>query len=286
MKKKSNRSRVHIKRGILVIVLLVILAVISIFFGSTISGSFIATENRPEYCERDTVKLGSYLIQGKCIPKSVFAELPPYPKNINEIKLLVEYGKIRDLATIGEEYYKQPEFYQNWNPSGVNSFLNPLGGYFGAFGFGTYPADVVATLKPGQSLKVGTFFKTSWGVQTYQGIQLVSVFPEHAESRKDNYEIDQNPDLVRNYFDASITPNLFLLGPTFGVFNKDWIKLVNVIIKVKPDTPPGEYLVGVTPIAPPVEMQDKWLSQYGLSYVSAGETSIGSPFFQIFIEVQ
>jgi len=286
IRERGNRSRFYSKKLLFIIFLVIILAAIVIFFQTRITGSFISTDNRPEYCEESTGGFIPFLTNRKCISRLVFAELPPYPKNINEIKLLVEYGKIRDLATIGEQYYKQPEFYQNWDHSGIDSFLNPPGGYFGAFGFGTYPADVVAKLKPGQSLKLGTFFKTSWGIQTYQGMQLTHIFPEHAESRKDNIAVDQIPDNVRNYFDVSIEPDLFILGPTFSVFNKDWVKLVTVIVKVRPDTPLGKYIVGVTPIAPPVEFEDRWLTQYGLNYVSAGQSDVGRPFFQIFIEIE
>jgi hypothetical protein len=284
VKKRSNRSRFYNKKGIFIISLLIILAVITMFFGTNISGA--SSSNRPDYCDKNTLKLGSYLIQGKCIPKAVFTELPPYPKNLNDIKLLVKFSKVRDLTTIGEEYYKQPEFYENWDPAGIDSFLNPPGGYFGAFGFGTYPADVIVNLKSGQSFKVGTFFKTSWGIQTYQGMQLITVFPEHAESVMGNVTVDQKSDKVKNYFEVSTNSNLFVLGPTFGVFSKDWVKLVTIDVKVKSDTPSGKYVVGITPIEPPVEYQDKWLSQYGLNYVSAGESGVGRPFFQIFIEVE
>jgi len=284
IKKRSNRPRFYNKKGIFIISLLIILAVITMFFGTNISGA--SSGSRPDYCEKNTLKIGSYLVQGKCIPKTVFSELPPYPKNLNDIKLLVKFAKVRDLTTIGEEYYKQPEFYENWDPSGIDSFLNPPGGYFGASGFGTYPADVVVKLKSGQSFKVGTFFKASWGVQTYQGMQLITVFPQHAESVMGNVTINQKPDKIKNYFEVSTTPNLFILGPAFGTFNKDWVKLIAVDVKVKSDTPIGKYAIGITPIEPPVEYEDKWLSQYGLNYKSAGGSDVGRPFFQIFIEVE
>ena len=256
-----------------------------ILIDPSILGSFVAT-GRPIYCKPGTTRLGSYVISGECIPDKVFADLPSYPSNLNEIKILVSYGKIKDLTTIEDKYYKQPEFYLNWDPSGIDSFFNPPGGYFGAFGYGAYPADTVATVKPGEALKLGTFFKTSWGVENYQGMQLVAVFPEYAESKPGQIEVSQDPTKARNYFDVSIDPSIFILEPTFGVFEKDWAKKITVVIKVKPDTLIGKYVVGISPIAPPSEMEDQWLNQYGLRYVSAGGQDVGRPFYQVFIEVQ
>jgi hypothetical protein len=282
MKKEGKKSSSILKK-ITIPILLVILFLIIIFFGLMNSGY---SNVRPEYCKEGTIKIGSTILKGECIPDKVFAKLPPYPKNLGEIKIMIEYNKIKDLTTIEEEYYKQPEFYLNWNPSGINSFFNPPGGYFGAFGFGAYPGDTVATMKPGESLKLGTFFRTSWGVETYQGMQLASVFPENAESITAGLKIEQDPKKVRDYFDVSIEPSLFVLEPSFGVFEKDWARKITVIIRVKQNTPSGKYVVGITPIAPPSEKEDKWLTQYGLRYVSAGSHGVGRPFYQVFIEVQ
>jgi len=220
------------------------------------------------------------------MPDRVFANLPPYPHNLNEIKILVRFGRIKDLTTIEEKYYKQPEFYLDWNTSGINSFFNPKEGYFGAFGYGVYPADTIAILKPGEALRLGTFFRTSWGVETYQGMQLIPVFPEHAESKLAEIEIEQDPNKVKKYFDVTIEPDIFILEPTFGIFEENWARNITVIIKIKPGTPPGNYAVGITPISPPSEIEDQWLTEYGLRYVSGGGHELGRPFYQVFIEVQ
>lgn len=272
-------------RIILVLIFIGLCFTLVILIDPSTLGSFVAI-GRPVYCKPGAVRLGSYVFSGECIPDKVFANLPTYPNDLSEIKILIRYGKIRDLTTIEEKYYKQPEFYLNWDPSGINSFFGPPGGYFGAFGFGAYPADTVATVKPSEALKLGTFFRTSWGVENYQGIQLMTVFPEHAESKVEKIEVDQDPTKIRNYFDISIEPNIFILEPTFGIFEKDWAKKITVIIKVKPGTPPGKYVVGISPTAPPSEFEDQWLTQHGLRYVSAGGQEIGRPFYQVFIEVQ
>jgi len=279
-RKTTNYSRIF-----LILVLIVLGSFLIILLNPSILGSFISI-GRPEYCKEGAIKLGSYVITGECMPERAFAKLPPYPNNLGEIKILVRYGRIRDLTTINEEYYKQPEFYLNWDPEGIGSFFNPPGGYFGAFGFGTYPADTVATMKPGEVIRVGTFFKTSWGVETYQGMQLTTTFPEHAESKTAEMDVYQDPEKTRNYFDISIEPNLFVLEPTFGIFEENWVRNITVVVKVKDDTPPGNYVVGITPIAPPSEIEDEWLIEYGLRYVSAGAHGVGRPFYQLFIEVQ
>lgn len=280
-----KKKKTKIFKYILIPILIVLCFILVILIKPGILGSFVAT-GRPVYCKPGAIRLGSYVLTGECMPDRVFTNLPPYPNNLNEIKILVRYGKIRDLTTIEEKYYKQPEFYLNWDPSGIDSFFNPPGGYFGAFGFGVYPADTVAIVKPGEVLKLGTFFKTSWGVENYQGMQLTAVFPEHAESKAGRIEVSQDPKRVRNYFDVSIDPDIFILEPTFGIFEKDWARRITIIIRVKPDIPPGKYVVGISPTAPPSEIEDQWLTQYGLRYVSAGGQEVGRPFYQVFIEVQ
>jgi hypothetical protein len=282
MKKGKNNRTFKI---ILIIVFVGLFFALLTLLKPSILGYFVAT-GRPIYCKEGTVRIGSYILSGECMPENVFANLPPYPDNLNEVKILVSYGKIKDLTTIKENYFKQPEFYLNWDPAGISSFFEPKEGYFGALGFGAYPADIVATVKPGEALKLGTFFKTSWGVQNYQGMQLVPVFPEKAESKMGNQEVEQDPQEVRDYFDISIEPGIFLLEPAFGVFEKDWVRNVSVIIKIKPNTPSGKYAVGISPITPPSEFDDQWTIEYGLRYVSVGGHSIGRPFFQVFIEVQ
>ena len=283
MMKKKKKTK--LSRLVLIPIFIGLCFTLVILIDPNILGSFVAT-GRPVYCKPDTVRLGSYVLSGECIPDKVFTNLPSYPNDLSEMKILIRYGKVKDLTTVEEKYYKQPEFYLNWDPSGIDSFFNPPGGYFGAFGFGAYPADTVAIVKPGEALRLGTFFKTSWGVENYQGMQLMAVFPEYAESKTGKIEVSQNPTNVRNYFDVSIDPNTFILEPTFGIFEKDWARKITVIIRVKPDTPPGEYVVGISPTAPPSEMEDQWLTQYGLRYVSAGGQGIGRPFYQVFIEVQ
>lgn len=280
-KRKINKTF----RILLILVFIGLCLALVILLRPSVLGSFVAT-GRPIYCKEETIRIGSYILSGECMPEDVFANLPSYPDNLNEVKILVRYGKIKDLATIDENYYKQPEFYLNWDPAGINSFFEPTEGYFGALGFGAYPADVVATVKPGEALKLGTFFKTSWGVQNYQGIQLVPVFPEKAKSEMGDEEAEQDPEKARNYFDVSVEPGLFLLEPTFGIFEKNWVRNVTVIIKIKPNTPPGKYVVGVSPIAPPLEFDDRWTIEHGLRYVSVGGYDVGRPFFQVFIKVQ
>jgi len=253
-----------------------------------------SSSQRPEYCVDAPPDFKPYhptviLKDGKkCINNDfVFQNLPPYPKDMREIYELVYYRKINDLSIINESYYKNPEFYPGWYYTGKDTFLNPPINRFGAFGYGCYPADTIAFVKPGQALKLTTFIKSGWVVETFQGMQLIPTFPSSANSSYMGWSVEQDPEKVKDYFIIDIEPDVFLLEPAFPVFLEGWARKITVDIKIKPNTPPGRYVIGIMPVNPPQEYSDKWLLKYKLRYVDIGSSpgSIGRPCYQVFIEV-
>jgi len=242
------------------------------------------TDLRPKYCN---------LIDGKnkCISSEVFKYLPPYPADFQQMYELIFYGKINDLSRVDGKYWEQPEILPTWKTSGVDIYLKPEKGRFGAFGFGCYPSEATTTLNPGQAVKLTTWLHTSWGIQNLQGMSLKVIYPSHAESEQGVSVVQDT--LVSNYFDSSVTPNVILLGPTWPYFESGtsfdhdgWIVPITVEIKVHPETPTGTYAVGLMPYEPPQNMNDDWTLKYKLRYTPIQYYNIGKPYFTVFLNVE
>lgn len=222
---------------------------------------------------------------------SIFRDLPPLPDDFGPVKALVDGGKVRDVCErIGEEYWKQPEFYPNFIPGGVNLMLNPPENRMGIQGYGSFPSEGIVDANPGDTIRTCTFVHTSWFISTYQGLKLVSVYMNDAEFSEnffsDNTRIAyQDAEENQNYFDIEIEPYQFLLEPTWGYFYNGWTKKVDVVVHVSPSTPPGKYIVGIGVTAPDPDQAEEWLWEYKTIYVNAGAFGIGRPLYMIGIEV-
>ncbi|MFH1258181.1 MAG: hypothetical protein ABIG96_00685 [Candidatus Micrarchaeota archaeon] len=223
------------------------------------------------------------------ITDEVFKELPSFPKDFYVIKLLYELGKVTDGSKITEEYYKQPEFYPQFEEQGVPLMLNPPQNRWGAFGYGTYPSEMVVLSPRTNKLKVRFFIHTSWLVQTYQGMSFGYEFPAKAQLQKTAFadnskDVIQDPAETRKYFDVSISPDVTLLEPAFPVFKPGWAQAVTMDITVK-NPPTGKYAIGVIIANPPSEKANEWLWKYKTNYVGGSAHSIGVPWFTAFIQV-
>jgi hypothetical protein len=225
------------------------------------------------------------------LPAIFFKNLPPFPEDFYRVRILVLYGKISNLDIIGENYWKQPEFLPGFEDTAVPLIKNPQVGRWGAFGFGVYPGDTRVTASPGSEFVVKTFVHTSWLVETYQGVRL---FPEYRKEVDLPYQdlqgstkVTQDPEVVKNYFEVSVDPELMVLEPAFPIVEKGWIQKLNVKVKVKPNTPPGTYVIGINAGAPSPEVNDKMMMKYLNRYTTGGSTvGVGRSFYQIAVFVQ
>lgn len=223
------------------------------------------------------------------ITDEIFKELPAFPKDFYIVKLLFELGKVTDPTKITSEYYKQPEFYPQFESQGVQMMSNPPQGRWGAFGYGTYPSETVVLTPRQGEFQAGFFFYTSWIVQTYQGLSLTTTFPSRATLMKsyfpDNTQtVIQDPAIVSKYFEVSVSPNVLLLEPAFPVFKSNWAQQIIVTVKVK-NPPPGKYAISLYAGDPPSDKGNEWLWKYKNNYVGGTAHSIGAPMYSIFIEV-
>lgn len=283
--KSISKSKIKI---VAVVAVVIIAVVITLGYAN-----LLKTSVRPSYCDN----------KGSCIPQGVYDNLPEYPKDFNEIDIMVENSllPIVENFTEGvpdENYFLQPEFYPTWETQGI-TYYTSLGtpgytyNYVGVAGYGSNPGSIVirsqpgAPVRPGSDLLAVTYFYTSWGVRNYQGMGLGIVYPDSALTEAGQFQVVQNPEVVKNYFVVRTEPDVILLEPNFPVFKEGWAHKVRVFIHINDDTPPGQYVIGINPIAPPVDKDQEWFKLYRLRYYTLGGTiATERPTYQIFIQVE
>jgi len=204
--------------------------------------------------------------------ETMFEKLPPFPSDLYRLRNQIKYGEFWDMASIGEEYYKQPEFYPTFESVGL-SLLQKRSG-MSPWGFGAYPGDVQVLTFPNDNITLATFFFSSWGVETYQGIGL-------------DYKITDENGAEVDYLEVDVEPSAVVMGPNYPVFAYEWAQKVVVEIHVKEDTPIGTYTVGVDATQVPAEKGREWSALYGGLYTEGGgfSTGMGRPYFKVMLTV-
>lgn len=221
------------------------------------------------------------------IPSEVFEDLPPVPDDFGTMTYLFEIGKWRDINYFKESYYLQPEFYPLFDESGLRWWTNPEPESWGVVGWGAYPGDVFVETHPGAEFTAKTFWHVGWGVQTYQGFQLMPVYPSSSQDENEHVINRQDPTVVKDYFSVSFEEPVFLMAPTYPKFEKDWARVVEMNVKVKEGTPAGKYVLGIGVGTPPEEQRSYWLAKHKTMYFDAvsGSLSIGRPHFRLIVNV-
>ncbi|MEM4255270.1 MAG: hypothetical protein QXR53_02985 [Candidatus Norongarragalinales archaeon] len=225
------------------------------------------------------------------LPSIVFSKLPPFPRDFYSVDLLVENGIFSDMKLIEEAYWKQPEFYPEFERQAVLAYQKPPTDRWAAFGIGSYPSEVGILSPRNNVFEVNFFIHTSWLVQTYQGTRFNYGFPAKGELLKSDFpdgtrNVTQDPEVVAKYFDVEITPREILLEPAFPVFEPNWVQKITVRVKVK-DAPPGRYYIAIGSQSPSKEKADEWLWKYKTRYTDAANSFGGviQPWLGIFIDI-
>jgi len=222
---------------------------------------------------------------------SIFRDLPAFPDDFGPVKALIDAGRVRDVCErIGEEYWKQPEFYPNFVPGGVSMMLNPPTDRMGVQGYGSFPGEGIVGAEPGETIRTCTFLHTSWLISTYQGMKLNPVYLDDTELSMNSFSngartVSQSAEENQQYFNIEVEPYQFLLEPTWGYFYNGWTRKIDVVVHVSPNTPPGRYIIGVGVTAPDPDKAEEWLWEYKTIYVNAGAFGIGRPIYMLGIEV-
>jgi hypothetical protein len=220
--------------------------------------------------------------------EDVFRNLPPLPQDFWSVDQKFQNGEITDYVELGEQYWKQPEFYPTFE-NNLEFMKNPEPGRIYAYGIGAYPGDIGVDAFPDSQFTVASFYFSSWLVQTYQGIRIEDVYPERTEIptpdlQEINFTVTQDPGVVGKYFNVTFDPELFVIGPTSPAFDENWTRKVKVTVTVSNETPKGTYVIGVDAVPPPPELSEQWLKTYK-AYSDAGAFRIGRAPFQIVVFV-
>ncbi|MEW6328600.1 MAG: hypothetical protein AB1468_00635 [Candidatus Micrarchaeota archaeon] len=258
----------------------------------------VVTQNETAAPVPEGTKFGTIDRSGYGISMEIFKNLPLYREDFGSLKAAMDRGLIKNLCNLSEEHWKQPEFYPNFerNPiekekigAGLNWFRNPPKGRWGVVGYGAFPSDAYVTIVAGDALSVCTFFHTSWGIETYQGLGFGASYPaaSYASEEVNATLLNlQNSSEVAGYFEVAVTPGYTLMQPTFPVFSKDWTKKLEMKIKVKPGTPPGGYVVALDIGKPPADVEEAWIAEHLAYYVGSGTMfGVGRPMFRVFVTV-
>lgn len=208
-------------------------------------------ESASQYTQKPLAEMPSFF--GLRSEDEIWAALPPIPKDFSEIAFLLAGGQFFAIGGLDETYYKQPEFYPNFKEGGLRWWKKPDSTSWATNGYGTYPAEQWTTLKRGgtEAFDATVFLYSGFGVQTYQGATLFL----DSESQK--------------YFDVTVSPQTFLLEPSFPKFGSDWAKKIAISGSLKPGTPPGDYTISVNVGLPPQDKIGQWQLKYRNLYQNA-----------------
>lgn len=220
----------------------------------------------------------------------VFEKLPLVPNDFLYKVYLLKYGRFVDIASLGPEYYKQPEFdplftkfglkyWEEWKDAGYKKT------HWGTVGVRSYPYSQYILAKPGYSFNSTLILSTDWNVETYQGLKVIPIFIEQAIS--DSGKLVNASVNASKYISVNVTPDEFLLTPAFPQFTEEWAKKLTFTGKIADNTPPGLYILSMRLQKPASVQSDKWLLQYLNLYSEGAEMIVtDKPYLQAFINVE
>lgn len=164
----------------------------------------------------------------------MFEKLPEQPEDFVIIKRAIDSGETTDVCNVQKEYYKHPEFYPTWEQGKQMFYDDHDYSRWGVHGYGTYPANVgaiISNMKTGESIDFCTLFKTSYGIETYQGVKIVFENNEYFDVEIVNQEFSEYKDH-------------FIMYPTFPTFHENWTRKLHIRITAKQDIPVDKYEFG------------------------------------------
>lgn len=218
--------------------------------------------------------------------EDIFSQLPPIPKDFSKVAYGVATGQLYQVGLLGPEYYKQPEFYTfvDEETGSVNRHFAFLGitdpnlQYWGDNGAQTYPSDQYTSISfsKDETFTAAVFVTNAWNIQNYVGMNFVA----DKEASK--------------YFDITISEDTtgkpyFLLGPTFPRFHKDWATKMVIQGKLKKGLSyadiPHSITIGLNPVAPPKELNEKWADEHTAVYAPYGFLKPSDNYINLHIDI-
>lgn len=192
------------------------------------------------------------------IPLSAFEGLPLPPKDFSRMVSMMHSGTFTNYSFFSEGYFLQPEFYTSFPQAALPYWQNPDPRYYGAMGFGFFPAEQAIKVGKGSAAAARFFVHAGFGVETYQGVRIEASAPEDADFLK-----------------IEVREPEFLLGPTFPKFSENWGSAVDVKVSAAANAPAGEYRVVFSMAAPSAENSAEWAAGTGGKYFNAASAGAG-----------
>jgi hypothetical protein len=176
----------------------------------------------------------------------VFKDLPPFPQDFWSIKKLFDTQEI--FASYLVKDYFQPEILPTWNSTFIKIYSTNK--TFANQGIFMYPSRFsVYNINKNDSIYLSTLIYSCPGVSTYQGTEIY---------------LDYNDSKIN----ASLTgETIFVLGPTYPVFNKQWMQLLELKITIIDDK--GDSVVNIRERDPSDIINDEYTKFYGKTNYSA-----------------
>ena len=147
----------------IIIALSIMVLLITTLMGCNGSGEDEENELERRLSQSETAQISKRDLKLYDLPQRMFANLPPFPEDFYQVRILFRTGKM-SLADINysENYWKQPEWFPYFEERAVPNLREPPKGRFGAFGYLSYPGDAVAYVIPDAGITTYFWMRSSW----------------------------------------------------------------------------------------------------------------------------
>jgi hypothetical protein len=181
----------------------------------------------------------------------IVEQLPVPTETFEEDRRKLLGSTADELEAIPRENYSQPTFFNDFETSGKEKWVNAKTTTPASHGIISTPADQYATLTPGSTEIAATLFvRAAWGSTYYQGVKLYATITPEAPIK------------------FSVNPEQFLLEPTFPIIQEKWVEKINIRGEITKPLEAGEYVITVKMSDPDVENVIKWIED-GKPYTNA-----------------
>ena len=256
----------------------------------------------------------------------VFGNLPSFPSDFFDIVNLIYEGKYIKYEEISENYWKQPEFFVGWFNCYSRNYPNNDPDMWAVEGYSFFPLIKEISVGRGQTIESNCYFRSGYGVETYQGLVVKPYFPSSGKDMLGR-DLFEQPDDVSNYISVSIiNPDdkiyesfknditydnvgdsdwFVVFKPTYTVVNDkygefiqymgfydDWVRLLTLQIDIDENTPSGEYVIGLEIEPPCFEINQEYYfsmdhEYFGMYYYPVSQLAKSNiPSYQLILVIE
>jgi hypothetical protein len=298
--------------------------ILAIFVNYTLQPNYgnIEIETKSEFHDYETVveqkiqKMTTVNTESiRQLPDLMYSNIEEVPKDFAVVRYKFLYPVIEkdmDVCKLDRKHYNQPEFFLNFEKTGVEIIKSASATRHGISPYPQiYPSDQILQMAAGSKKTICTLLRTSYLTEFYIGMKPVVKYPAKINVKPDHYGIggikidDIDPTITKKYINVKVTPNEFYLRPSYPVFGGTvynralscqlfgceeniWTKKLNIEVNIDKKTPAGYYVIGIDFERPTEENVVKWYELFGLSYKSVGGAIMlktDRPAYQLLVKV-